>query len=85
MYGGKIGLPELSVLLFLVFFVVAWVKIVLKTGHSGWMVLLVFIPLVNFVFLVYLAFSTWPIEKELQRLSKANSSAPLRTNVPHSQ
>lgn len=55
-------------LLFLVLMAVAAVfiyyKIFSKTGNSGWLALLMLVPLVNLGMLLYLAFSDWPVLKE---------------------
>jgi hypothetical protein len=37
-----------------------WFKIFAKAGFSGWMALLMLIPLVNLIMLFYLAFAEWP-------------------------
>jgi uncharacterized membrane protein YhaH (DUF805 family) len=34
-----------------------WVKICQARGKSGWLVILLFIPVVNIIFIPYLAFS----------------------------
>ena len=47
--------------------VIAW-RIVGKTGHPGALGLLALVPLVNMIFALYLAFSEWPIERELRAL-----------------
>ena len=57
--GASIG----QLLIFLVIFAVIfypWWRIFSKAGYSGWMALLIFIPLVNLVTLYYLALSDWP-------------------------
>jgi hypothetical protein len=54
---------------FLVWLVIAVVavapfwKICVKAGYSGWLSLLVLIPLANLVFLYFLAFSDWPSQR----------------------
>ncbi len=45
---------------------VVWWRILSKTGHPGVIGLLMWIPLVNFILLFWLAFSEWPIERRLQ-------------------
>lgn len=35
-----------------------------KTGHSKWLSLLMVVPVVNIVMLYFLAFSTWPNQRE---------------------
>jgi hypothetical protein len=48
--------------------VVIWWKIFSKAGYSGAMGLLMFIPLVNLIALLILAFGEWPIQREVQML-----------------
>ncbi len=40
--------------------IAAYVKILHRTGHSGWWVLVGFVPLVNIVMLCVFAWSRWP-------------------------
>jgi hypothetical protein len=47
-----------------VFMVFVYYKIFQKTGNSGWLSLLMLIPLVNFIMILYLAFSDWPVLRE---------------------
>jgi uncharacterized membrane protein YhaH (DUF805 family) len=49
---------------FLVFFVWLYVRIVQKAGYSGWWVLTLIIPLVNFIMIYVFAFSDWPALKK---------------------
>jgi hypothetical protein len=62
------GFTELIILAFLGFIVYVYWKIVAKTGHSGWLSLLMVVPLANFIVMLVLAFSEWPIERELRGL-----------------
>lgn len=68
MFGGKIGLPELLILvvLLLVFpiFIAAWWRIFAKAGHPGALGLLMLIPGVSIFVFLWFAFSTWPIERK---------------------
>ena len=67
MFGGKIGIPEILILLCIVaVFAAAWAKIFSKAGFSGLLCLLMFIPIANVVTLVWFAFSEWPIERQLR-------------------
>lgn len=67
---GSIGLPELLVLAVILLISLVWLlpawRIVGKTGNSGALSLLFFIPFVNIGMLLFLAFSEWPIERELK-------------------
>jgi uncharacterized membrane protein YhaH (DUF805 family) len=38
-------------------------RICTRVGHSGWLSLLVLVPIANLFFLYFLAFSQWPIER----------------------
>lgn len=40
-----------------------WSKIFRKAGYTGWLCLLIIIPLVNLVTLWWFALAQWPIEK----------------------
>ena len=67
MFGGKLGCPELLILLviFCVFPLVifGWWRIFSKAGHPGVLSLAMIIPVVALVVFFWFAFSTWPIEK----------------------
>jgi len=56
----------------LVIIVSAWVwwRIVSKTGHSGWLSLLMWVPIANLVMLLILAFGEWPVHRELENLRR---------------
>jgi len=62
-----IGMSEiLLILMIFVFIGWPWVRIVWKAGYSPWLGLLVFVPIANILFLYYLAFTKWPIERGLK-------------------
>lgn len=44
-------------------FAIPAVRILNKTGYSGWWIILAFIPLVNVVMFWVFAFARWPIEE----------------------
>ncbi|WP_372748643.1 hypothetical protein [Litorivivens sp.] len=54
---------NLGILLTLLLIVVPFWKICEKAGYSGWLSLLLLIPLVNIGFLFFLAFSDWPRDR----------------------
>ena len=64
---GMIGGWELLILLQLLY-VPIWWKVLTKTGNSGWLGCLTFVPGVNLVMLLLLVFSEWPIHKEMRTL-----------------
>ncbi len=43
--------------------VVPFWKISVKAGYSGWLSLLVLVPIANIVFIYFLAFSSWPAQR----------------------
>ena len=47
-----------------------WWKIFKKAGYSGALGLLMFIPVINFILLLILAFSKWPIQRQLEQLQQ---------------
>ena len=64
MIGGVIGL--LFVLLIVAAILSIWGLIFKKAGYSFWLCLLMVIPLVNLIWLLIFALSTWPIHRELE-------------------
>ena len=62
-----VGYRELLLILImpLIIIIPGW-RIVSKTGYPGVMSLLFFVPLANVIMVFFLAFATWPIEKELE-------------------
>jgi hypothetical protein len=67
-----------------VLFVVAWMKIFVKAGHSAFMGLLMIVPLVNFIVFLSLAFTDWPIHARMRNLAQSNTPsnpAPLENTA----
>jgi hypothetical protein len=58
--------------------IIPYWKIYSKTGQAGAMALLQLVPLVNIVMLYVLAFSEWPIEREMRTAKEAQG----RTGQP---
>jgi hypothetical protein len=54
--------------------VVAFCKIFAKAGYSWALGLLMFIPIANLVMFLVLAFSEWPILKELRALKQSGGN-----------
>jgi hypothetical protein len=54
------GLGPLHFVVIAVLLVIPFWKLFSKAGHSGWLSLLMLLPLVNVLALYYLAFSDWP-------------------------
>ena len=61
------GLAFLSVLL--VGFLIPYWRIFDRLGFSGWLSILMFVPLVNFIVLYYIAFSRWNVKPDQPQLS----------------
>lgn len=61
MMMNNIGFPGMAMMLiYIAVMVVPFWKIWSRTGHSGWISLLMLIPLVNLIMLYVLAFKDWP-------------------------
>ena len=58
-------------LIMLVLTIIIWWKIFAKAGWSGALSLLMLIPLVNLIMAFYVAFATWPIQRELEALKRS--------------
>lgn len=50
-------------ILIFAFLVWAEIRIIRKAGYSGWWILTILIPVVNFIMIYVFAFSTWPRDK----------------------
>ena len=57
--------------------ILIWCKIFSKAGYSWAMGLLMLVPIANFIMLLVLAFSDWPIHKELRLLKQPRSPAQV--------
>jgi hypothetical protein len=66
--------------------VALWGMIFKKAGYSFWMGILMLIPLVNLIWLLIFAFSTWPIHRELERyrsqVGYSGGGFPVGTQPP---
>ena len=61
MHMGSMSLVHwIIVLVILLIYLVPIIKILRKAGYSGWWCILLFIPLVNIVFLWIFAYADWP-------------------------
>jgi amino acid transporter len=65
--AGGAGLTFLLIgLVSIIFSIILYWRVAVKAGYNGALSLLLFVPLVNLIVIVMFAFSTWPIERELQ-------------------
>lgn len=77
------GATEL-VLIFLAFAMIAAFTILpywfifSKAGYPGALALLMLVPIANFVMPLFLAFSKWPLERQLEDAQAAAGVPPLR-------
>ncbi len=60
MHDGMSGFGPLWMLLISAIVVLPVWRICTKAGYSGWLSLLVLIPVANLVFVYFLGFSEWP-------------------------
>ena len=70
------GLAEFVIIAAVVLCVWAYWRIFAKAGYPGAMGILMVIPLLNVIMLFFLAFSEWPVLKELKALRER---VPLRS------
>jgi hypothetical protein len=66
--GAALACYGLFLILALVLMVVIYWKLFSKAGYSGWLSLLMFIPLVNLGMFLFLAFADWPVLREVRDL-----------------
>jgi len=61
----NMGLSSLfMVVVYMAIVVVPFYQIWKRTGHNGWIALLMLVPLVNVIMLYVIAFKQWPIEQK---------------------
>ena len=80
----RIGAPELIILMVVagiglcmsVVMIIPYWKIYTRTGQPGAMALLQLVPLVNIVMLYVLAFSEWPVEREMRAARERGPNHP---------
>ncbi len=61
-----------------------WVyaTIIRKAGYSGWYVLVLFVPIVNLVYLVLFAVKEWPVQQQLRQMQGITGAGPQRAYLP---
>lgn len=69
-FGLPGGVEWIVILLFSAIIPLAFWKICAKTGFPGVLGLLMLVPVANIILLLYLAFTDWPIQKELNQLKQ---------------
>lgn len=68
---GMLVFMVFVILISLALTLIIWWKIFSKAGWSGALSLLMLVPFVNLIMMFYVAFATWPIQRELQALKRA--------------
>ena len=64
---SSLGAPELLIILMMALIgVVPFYQIFKKAGYQGFFAVLMLIPLINLIMLFFLAFSDWPVLKQLR-------------------
>jgi len=53
----------IMMIVFTIVMLIPYVLIIRKAGYSGWWVLIMLIPLVNFIMLWVFALARWPVEE----------------------
>lgn len=71
------------------FFIWCYVRIIRRAGYSGWWVLILLVPVVNFIMVWVFAFSTWPVLRgaggiaaRIERSKGGGASAPVSDSMP---
>jgi uncharacterized membrane protein YhaH (DUF805 family) len=67
---GMLVFMVFVILISIVLTLIIWWKIFSKAGWSGALSLLMLVPLVNIIMGFYVAFATWPIQRELEALKR---------------
>jgi hypothetical protein len=78
-FGLIIGLVMLVVMLWI------WGRIFHKAGFSGWLALLLLIPIVNLVLIIWFAFAEWPLERRAKSLMGSATQAYAPATAPPPQ
>ena len=66
MHEEMFGLHLVWMLVMAIVVVLPFRRICAKAGYSGLLSLLILVPLVNLIFLYYLAFSEWPTHRKFR-------------------
>lgn len=66
MNEGMVGFHLIWMLVMAAIVVIPFWRICSKAGYPGWLSLLIVIPLVNLLFLYFLAFSAWPSHRKFR-------------------
>ena len=67
---GMLVFMVFVILISLALLILIWWKIFSKAGWPGALSLLLLVPVVNIIIPFYVAFATWPIQRELEALKR---------------
>jgi heme/copper-type cytochrome/quinol oxidase subunit 2 len=67
---GMLVFMVFMTLISLALLILIWWKIFSKAGWPGALSLLLLVPVVNIIIPFYVAFATWPIQRELEALKR---------------
>lgn len=70
MENGYFGFGWVMMVLVAIIIVIPVWRICSKVGYSGWLAVIILIPIANLVLLYFLGFSEWPIERRQASKSK---------------
>lgn len=80
---GGLGIAEIVIIIIIlaigIVAMLPWFFIYKKAGYSPAMGCLMFIPIVNIIMLFILAFSQWPVERELQNAKNGIAIEPKQS------
>lgn len=79
--GTEMGSVDvITLLLAAIIMIIPFWRIFSKAGYSGWLSILMVIPIINIILLYYLAFAKWPIlrGRESEQIT-SNPPPPTRT------
>jgi len=62
------GVIAIVALVSIVFTVLIYYMIFQRTGMNPWLSLLMLVPIANFIMLIILAFTEWPVQREVRAL-----------------
>jgi uncharacterized membrane protein YhaH (DUF805 family) len=66
--GGVLAVLIVLYVALIVFVIWCYVRIIRRTGYSGWWILMSLVPIGNLIMLGFFAFKEWPIQRELTYL-----------------
>jgi len=75
--GGALAVVIVLYIVLIGFVVWCYVRVIRRSGYSGWWVLMALVPIGNLIMLGFFAFQEWPIQRELEYLRRHASMTGL--------